>query len=146
MELCKEHPAKNTVYDYRVRKIVPRKGRKLQLVWDHMLARSVLKKTKPFTVREIATAAETNVRFVRAYVRVLLKNGYLFLVHTGRSQHDPSTFLVDGFYREKLAPQLAGGSGGGGRLGNGWNAKPAPAAVAVRSKARGTIGRTRRAR
>lgn len=124
----------------------PRGQRKAQVLWVAMLKR--IKTRKAFTIRELAAETKVSPRYARAYVRILARNGYLVVTHAGRSSHDPAQFVVGKGYREAVAPQIAGGSGGGRGMGLGWrNLLPATvAAVQVRAKARGIIGRTRRAR
>jgi hypothetical protein len=129
-----KHPARNDRFDWRSpSRYIGYDGgasRKLAKIWKLMLK----PKKAGWSVKEIATGAGANLRFVQSYVTILAGAGYLVQESEGRPGHDPRRYNVGTFYREDVAPQMAGGSAGGKRLGNGWNAAPGARGVITRSR------------
>lgn len=118
-----------TDYDWRNPSQRPKTDRKVQKLWAWMLKQSKLKTPKPFTVAQAASVGQMSPRYTRSYVRILEREGFLRCVFRATSPHSSSTFLVTGEYRGEVAPQIAGGSGGGGSLGRGWKGKTAAAEI-----------------
>lgn len=124
----------------------PVRDRKSQTVWNEMRARSTPKgrgkKLEPapgFTTPELHKATKVSARYIRSFVRACHAAGYLETNRSkwrGTSPHDPARYVVTAAYlKVDQAPQLAGGSGGGGgKLGLGW--KPRQADMFPEGKAR----------
>lgn len=115
-----KHPAR-AAYDWRKPSRTAtwrRDDSKVSKIWATMLRRN-----GAWTAGSVAKAAGATDRFTRSYIRALVAYRYVRITVPGAGARPPH-YELSGFYTEALAPQLAGGSGGGGRLGNGWN--PAP--------------------
>lgn len=93
-----------------------RSGTKIETLWRHML------KTESFTVPGLAGLRIVSKNYVKVYLRILAAAGYLTrrFPYGERNPHFPALYSVGPHYRGLVAPQLAGGAGGGGRLGAGW--------------------------
>lgn len=93
-----------------------RSGTKIEALWQHML------KTESFTVPGLARLGIVSKNYVKVYLRILAAAGYLTREYP-RGQgnpHSPARYGIGPHYRGLVAPQLAGGAGGGGKLGAGW--------------------------
>ncbi|SRR5258708_5912285 len=96
-----------------------RPGTKIEKLWLEMLKRD------SFTVPQLAALGIVSKNYCKIYVRVLANAGYLtkHFQHSygyGGNPHCPTTYKIGPHYRGKIAPQLAGGAGGGGHLSHGW--------------------------
>jgi len=94
-----------------------RGGTKIEELWRHML------KTPSFTVPGLARLGIVSKQYIKIYLRILTAAGYLTRdpgPTLYRNPHNPARYSVGPHYKGETAPQLAGGAGGGGRLGAGW--------------------------
>jgi hypothetical protein len=101
---------------YRVgARVSRRRGETLQGVWDE------IRKGDEFSVPQLAKRTGVSKNYVKIYVRALRIAGYLVVTKSNDygNPHNPARYRI-GHYREKLAPQLAGGSGKTGSLGRAW--------------------------
>jgi hypothetical protein len=90
-----------------------RSGTKLAALWLAMLT------LKRFTVPQLAALGTMNRGYVKTYIRILWRAGYLDRSEAG-NPHKPAVYSIGPHYRGKMAPQMAGGAGSGGHLSHGW--------------------------